>query len=109
MLLNFSCDNFKSFKDGFQFNMIPEKRMKELNYSILTEEAAGKTEAGLSVSVIYGPNAAGKTSIVNAMSCMREIVLRGNIRDASDDRSGDHVSCGLTLAPFAFLHRYVLM
>ena len=102
MLLNFSCDNFKSFKDGFQFNMIPEKRMKELNYSILTEEAAGKTEAGLSVSVIYGPNAAGKTSIVNAMSCMREIVLRGNIRDASDDRSGDHVSCGLTLAPFAF-------
>ena len=102
MLLNFSCDNFKSFRDGFRFNMIPEKRMMELDYSILTEKIAGQKETGLSASVIYGPNAAGKTSIVNAMSCMRQIVLRGNIRDAADDRSGDHVSSGLALAPFAF-------
>lgn len=102
MLLNFSCDNFKSFRDGFQFNMIPEKRMKELDYSILTEEIAGQIETCLSASVIYGPNAAGKTSIVNAMSCMRQIVLRGNVRDAVDDHSGDHVSGDLTLAPFAF-------
>ena len=102
MLLNFACDNFKSFKDGFQFNMIPEKRMTELDYSIFAEEIAGQKETGLSASVIYGPNAAGKTSIVNAMSCMRQIVLRGNVRDAADDRSGDHVSNGLALAPFAF-------
>ena len=102
MLLNFACDNFKSFRDGFQFNMVPEKRMTELDYSVLTEEIVGKKETGLSASVIYGPNAAGKTSIVNAMSCMRQIVLRGNVRDATDDRSGDHVSSGLTLAPFAF-------
>lgn len=102
MLLNFACDNFKSFRDGFQFNMIPEKRMTELDYSILAEKIAGQKETGLSASVIYGPNAAGKTSIVNAMSCMRQIVLRGNVRDAADDRSGDHVSSGLALAPFAF-------
>jgi len=70
--------------------MVPEKRMSELAYSTLKEEIAGKEETGLSASVIYGPNAAGKTSIVNAMSCMRQIVLRGNIRDASDDRSGAH-------------------
>ena len=102
MLLNFACDNFKSFRDGFQFNMIPEKRMTELDYSILAEEIAGQKETGLSASVIYGPNAAGKTSIVNTMSCMRQIVLRGHVRDAADDRSGDHVSSGLALAPFAF-------
>ena len=102
MLLNFSCNNFKSFRDGFQFNMIPEKRMTELDYSVLTEKTAVKREKGLSASVIYGPNAAGKTSIVNAMSCFRQIVLRGNVRDASDDRSGDHVSSGLEFAPFAF-------
>ena len=102
MLLNFSCKNFKSFRDGFQFNMIPEKRMKELDYSILAENVGGHEVFGLSSSVIYGPNAAGKTSIVNAMSCMRQIVLRGNVKDASDDRSGDHVSHKLSLAPFAF-------
>ena len=102
MLLKFSCDNFKSFRDGFQFNMLPEKRMTELSYSILSEVVAGQKETALSASVIYGPNAAGKTSIVNAMSCMRQIVLRGNIWDASNDRCGDHVSGGLNLAPFAF-------
>ncbi len=102
MLLNFSCDNFKSFQDGFHFNMVPEKRMTELDYSILSEEISGQKETGLSASVIYGPNAAGKTSVVNAMSCMRQIVLRGNVRDAADDRSGDNVSHGLALAPFAF-------
>ena len=89
MLLNFKCDNFKSFREGFDFNMVPEKRMTELAYSTLKEKIADKEATSLSASVIYGPNAAGKTSIVNAMSCMRQIVLRGNIRDASDDRSGD--------------------
>lgn len=96
MLLNFTCYNFKSFRDGFPFNMVPEGRMKELDYSIFTETVAGKTVRGLSASVIYGPNAAGKTSVVQAMSCMRQIVLRGTVRDASEDRSG------LFLAPFAF-------
>lgn len=96
MLLNFSCYNFKSFRNGFPFNMVPEARMRELEYSILTETVAGKTERGLSASVLYGPNAAGKTSVVRAMSCMRQIVLRGNVRDASGDCSG------LFLVPFAF-------
>lgn len=102
MLLEFSCDNFKSFREGFRFNMIPEKRMTELNYSLLSEMIESREITGLSASVIYGPNAAGKTSIVHAMSCMRQIFLRGNIRDASDDLSGDLVSGSLALAPFAF-------
>lgn len=102
MLLNFSCNNFKSFKDGFSFNMIPEARMKELDYSILSDAIGKKKEKALSASVIYGPNAAGKTSIINAMSCMRQIVLRGNIKDAEDDRYGDHISNSMSLAPFAF-------
>lgn len=102
MLLNFSCNNFKAFRDGFQFNMMAEKRLTELDYSILQEEIAGKKETGLSASVIYGPNAAGKTTIVNAMSCMRQIVLRGNVQDAADDLCGDNVSNKLALAPFAF-------
>lgn len=102
MLLKFSCDNFKSFRDGFEFNMIPEKRMTELSYSILKKSVNEKEESAVSASVIYGPNAAGKTSVVNAMSCLKQIILRGDIRDAADDRSGDHVSSGMNLAPFAF-------
>ena len=102
MLLDFICYNFKVFRDGFQFHMFPEKRLTELKHSLIEETIAGRKELGLSASVIYGPNAGGKTSIVNAMSCMRQIVLRGNIQDAVDDRNEDHVSSDLKLAPFAF-------
>ena len=48
MLLNFTCKNFKSFRDGFSFNMVPEKRMKELDYSILSERIGKKDEKALS-------------------------------------------------------------
>ena len=102
MLLKFCCENFKSFRDGFEFNMIPEKRMSELGYSILNKTVNGKEENAISASVIYGPNAAGKTSVVNAMSCLKQIIRRGNIKDAVDDRSGDHVSSEMNIAPFAF-------
>ena len=102
MLLSFSCDNFKSFQDGFLFNMIPEKRMTDLKYSILSEKINHQEEKALSASVIYGPNASGKSSVINAMSCLRSILLRGNIRDALDDRAGDHVSSNMILVPFAF-------
>ena len=103
MLINFVADNFKSFRDGFSFNMSPEKRMNELQYSLLSETINNKTVQTLSASVVYGPNASGKTSIVNAMSCMRQIIIRGNINDAREDRSGDHVSRDMNMVPFAFL------
>ena len=101
MLLTFKCDNFKAFCNGFNFNMVPEKRMTELSYSILTEEIGKQAVSALSSSVIYGPNAAGKTSIVNAMSTMRRIVLRGGVKDGGEQRSEDHIS-GDALLPFAF-------
>ena len=101
MLLNFKCDNFKAFCDGFDFNMVPEKRMKELNYSILKEQIGNQTISALSSSVIYGPNAAGKTSIVNAMSGMRSVVLRGGVTDNGHGQNEDHISSD-ALIPFAF-------
>lgn len=101
MLLNFSCDNFKAFQDGFSFNMVPTD-CTELKYSILKEKIGSKTVSALSASVIYGLNAAGKTSIIQAMSCMRQIVLRGHIKDADTDRVHDHVSSSMGIAPFAF-------
>lgn len=101
MLLSFRCDNFKAFCNGFDFNMVPEKRMKELDYSILKEKIGAETVSALSASVIYGPNAAGKSSIVNAMSAMRRVVLRGGVKDDVDQRGDGHISED-SLIPFAF-------
>lgn len=107
MLLYFSCKNFKSFRDGFEFRMVAEKKMKDLTYSLITKQIGGKKEEVLSSSVIYGPNAAGKSSVINAMSCMRQIILRGNIKDAEDDKAGDRVSNRMNLIPFIFQEKVV--
>ena len=102
MLLSFSCKNFKSFSKEAVLNMVPEKRLSELRYSILDENANGRKISALSTSVIYGPNAAGKTSLINALSCFKRIVLRGNIRDAESDILRDRVSNAMSFIPFAF-------
>lgn len=102
MLLSFSCKNFKSFSKEAVLNMVPEKRLSELRYSILDENVNGRKISALSTSVIYGPNAAGKTSLINALSCFKRIVLRGNIRDAESDILRDRVSNAMSFIPFAF-------
>lgn len=104
MLLNFKGSNFKSFGNDYDFFMQPESRLTELKYSILEERIGGKTVKALSTSVVYGPNAAGKTSIINAMSCLKQIVIRGNIKDAQEDRALDHVSDKMNLIPFRFIN-----
>lgn len=101
MLLNFRVKNFKSFKDDAVFSMIPQ-RYKDLPYSILEESVNGKINKGLCGAVIYGPNAAGKTSIINAMSCFRQIILRGNINNVEDNRYEDYVSQSMELIPFMY-------
>ena len=102
MLLNFKCKNFKSFKDGFELEMQPVKKLTELSYSILHEKKSENEIKALPTSVIYGANASGKTSIINALSCFKQIVTNGSIENAIDDSNGDHVSHHKELIPFIY-------
>lgn len=102
MLLQFCCSNFKSFSDPAEFRMIAEPKLTELRYSIRREKIKKRTISALTTSVIYGPNASGKSALINAMSCFRQIIIRGNIRDAENDNSRDRVSNAMNLIPFAF-------
>ena len=102
MLLEFHCKNFKAFQEGFDFEMRPNARLTELKYSLLEETIGNKEIKALSTSVVYGPNAAGKTTLVHAMSCFRQIVMKGSIEDSEDDRVGDRVSANMSLIPFRF-------
>lgn len=101
MLLKFRCKNFKTFKDDAVFSLIPDT-IQDISYSVLEDGYANKKAKCLCSSVIYGPNAAGKTSIINAMSCFKQIILRGNIDDVEDNRYDDYVSQNMYLIPFAF-------
>lgn len=73
MLLEFTVKNYKSFLDETTFSMKKAAKQTGLNYSLLKESTAGKnkTIVGLCSSVIYGPNAAGKTNIIGAMDVLR--------------------------------------
>lgn len=79
MLLEFKSKNYRSFKDGFVFSLEPDCAKKELEYSILYKELVRKKYRALSSSVIYGPNAAGKTNIIGAMDTFKKILNRGNL------------------------------
>ena len=98
MLLEFRTKNYKSFVDEVCFSMTPAPKQKGLDYSILQAKVGSKKYKGLCSAVIYGPNASGKTNLIGAMDTLKDIVLRGNIRN-SDILSANVASSSLELIP----------
>lgn len=99
MLLEFRTKNFKSFQDELVFSMTPAPKQKGLDYSILKEKIGIKLHKGLSSAVIYGPNASGKTNIIGAMDVMKNIVLRGHIRNVDTKSHANPASTQLEYIP----------
>jgi len=99
MLLEFKTRNYKSFVEETSFSMIAAPKQSGLDYSLLKKKVRGKTIKGLCSSVIYGPNAAGKTNIIGAMDVFRAIVLRGNIKNSEEKASPNPASSALELIP----------
>lgn len=75
MLLEFRFHNYKSFHEEATFSMMAAPKQKGLDYSLFNIKNHGKDIKGLCSSVIYGSNAAGKTTVVGAMDTFRAIVL----------------------------------
>lgn len=99
MLLEFRTKNYKSFVDETVFSMVAAPKQKGLDYSLLIEKIKGKNIKGLCSSIIYGPNAAGKTNIIGAMDTFRAIVLRGNIRNSEEKNTPNPAASTLELIP----------
>ena len=75
MLYQFSFKNFKSYKNETIFDMRAEN-IREFEESLLIDKNHEKL---LPVSVIYGPNAGGKSGLLEALVCMISIVLKPRI------------------------------
>lgn len=99
MLLEFKVKNYKSFVEESSFSMVAAPKQKGLDYSLMITKIKGKEIRGLSSSVIYGPNAAGKTNMIGAMDVLRAIVLRGNIRNSEEKNSPNPAAAALELIP----------
>lgn len=79
MLLSLQIKNFKSYRDLSEFSMKSD-RTEDLKDSLLTYADGNTQRKCLCSSVIYGPNAGGKSNIIKALDILKEIVLIGNIR-----------------------------
>ena len=79
-LIEFSLENFKAFKNRATFSMVARKN------DMHTFES--NTENLLKTSLIYGPNASGKTSILEAFDYMRRfILLSANISENQEKKN----------------------
>ena len=99
MLLEFKVENYKSFLEEVTFSMVAAPKQSGLDYSLLKEKVKGKLIKGLSSSVIYGPNAAGKTNIIGAIDVLRAIIIRGNIRNSEEKNFPNAAAAALELIP----------
>lgn len=71
MLCQFTFDNFRSYRDETTFDM-QASAMKEFQESLIIDDKDGQTF--LPVSVIFGPNAGGKSNLFLAMHRMFDAV-----------------------------------
>ena len=99
MLLAFTIRNYKSFKNETTFSMTAAPKQKGLDYSVFKKTISGKKHRVLSSAVIYGPNASGKTNLIGALDVMKEIVLRGHIKNTNEN-SLNQAANTLELIPF---------
>lgn len=75
MLIDFAISNFRSIREEQTLSLLAAKALKELPENLLPCELAGmKRERVLRSAAIYGPNAAGKSTLLIAMLYLRALV-----------------------------------
>ena len=79
MLIRFSVENFRSFKERnvFSLEMVGSKKFSDTN--AFHCEGLSSREKLLKSAIIYGANASGKSNLVRAIATMKYIVLQGGI------------------------------
>jgi uncharacterized protein len=72
MILEFSVENYRSFKEKQTLSMIPDEGKEEHPDNIIT--IAGKYKV-LKSAVIYGANASGKSNFMRAFQALRNLII----------------------------------
>lgn len=73
MLIRFVVENFKSFKEETEFNLLTGSVRKHSGHVHHTNQGIDV----LPTAVVYGGNASGKSNLIKAIDVAREIVLNG--------------------------------
>ncbi|HHZ3833891.1 TPA: AAA family ATPase [Escherichia coli] len=90
MLIEFTVQNYKSISEKQTLSLVASK-LNDLPNNLFSIDEPKSLEL-LKSAVIYGPNAAGKSNIINAITTMAELI----VRSATGYKSGDK----LDITPF---------
>lgn len=74
MLIDFTLENWLSFRDEATLSMVPTN-IRKFNWTLPTFSNVPKKL--LPIAVIYGANASGKTNFVEGLSFLRDFVVEG--------------------------------
>lgn len=100
MLLQFSVENYLSFKDEVCLNMVPVKSRKMKDHIIYEER--GKKTSTLPIAAIYGANACGKSNFVQALAFVKRFVTHGTRMKGAIDVSPFRLNKETKEAPSRF-------
>lgn len=82
MLVRFSVQNFRSFKEQTSLSMVANGRLSQLkNHAMVVNDVSL-----LRGAFVYGANASGKSNLIHAVDFSRKIILEGSTRGARMDR-----------------------
>ncbi len=88
MLVEFRVKNFRSIRAEQRFSLVADKD-STYSESHISESENKATPSLLKSAVIYGPNASGKSNLINALGFMREVVATS----ATQLREGQQFPC----------------
>ena len=72
MILEFSIENYKSFRERQTFSLVPDEGKSEATNHLVS---VGDKYTLLRSAVIYGANASGKSNFIKALEALRSLVL----------------------------------
>jgi len=75
VLLSFTAENVRSFRDAFELSMLSTSRSEPNAVRLVQWREDGKPIGVLPVAAIFGANGSGKTMVLRAMNDMRRLVL----------------------------------
>ncbi|HOV10983.1 MAG TPA: AAA family ATPase, partial [Bacteroidales bacterium] len=75
MLIRFVIENLFSFGERKEFNMIPNKRLKTLEYHKYNDCNFNL----LKMASIYGANGAGKSNLIKSLELFKKLIVREKI------------------------------
>jgi AAA15 family ATPase/GTPase len=76
MLIQFTTQNFLSFRDEVTFSMVAVSSDSQ-HSDHLAQNEAGEGRSVLPIAAIYGANAAGKSNLIKALSFAKNLVVKG--------------------------------